>query len=213
VGLGTIVLGAGAFLVLTVMGALRLVMANPMLITAYPVQLLVQSNEFVSPIQTLMYYVSHEFQLRLGWTYFSAPSLFFPRVLWPDKPESLSLQFMRDAFGAVEMMGYAYTPVTEAFLNFGWVGPFLVFSLVSLGMVKLVKNADRLVGFYFICFALVLDFNRGDVGGTLYQMVVTGAAFWTMSVVSRVRWTPEPWRATWDPPLAAAPQGAPTVGG
>jgi len=212
VGLGTIVLGAVAFLLLTVLGALRLVMANPMLIAARPVQLLVQSNEFVSPIQTLMYYVSHEFQLRLGWTYFSAPSLFFPRVLWPEKPESLSLQFMRDAFGSVEMMGYAYTPVTEAFLNFGWVGPFLVFSLVSLGMVKLVKNADGLVGLYFICFALVLDFNRGDAGGTLYQLIVTGATFWAMTIVSRLRWAPKPWRATWDPPLEAAPEGATTGG-
>jgi hypothetical protein len=182
-----------------------------MLITAYPVQLLVQSNEFVSPIQTLIYYVSHEFQLRFGWTYFSAPSLFFPRVLWPEKPESLSLQFMRDAFGSVELMGFAYTPVTEAFLNFGWVGPFLVFSLLSLGMVKLVRNADRLVGLYFIAFALVLDFNRGDSGGTFYQLVVTGAAFWAMTIVSRLRWAPKPWRETWDPPLEA-PDGAATGG-
>lgn len=161
------------------------------LTTMNPVTVLVTQNEFVSPIQTLIHYMANPRELRLGSTYVSAPLLFIPRAIWPEKPESLSLQFMRDAFGAIDMMGYAYTPVTEAVLNFGWVGPAFFFAILSVLMVKLVKNADVQPGLYFICFALIIDFNRGDIGGTFYAIVCVGAAFWFMNLVSRLRWAPQ----------------------
>lgn len=197
---GTLVLASVAFAILTVLGMLRQIIANPMLLASNLSDLLVTQNEFVSPIQTLMYYVQRTRPLRLGWTYIAAPSLFIPRVFWPEKPESLSFQFMREAFGTVGLMGYAYTPVTEAFINFGWVGPFIVFTVLSLGMIKLVKRADAHPGLYFICFSLVVDFNRGDFGGLFYSVVCVGAAFWLMGLVSRLRWVPSAWRSTWQPP-------------
>jgi len=197
---GTVALGALAFVALTILGVARQVIENPMLLASNLSDLLITQNEFVSPIQTLMYYVLKPRPLRLGWTYISAPSLFIPRIFWPEKPESLSLQFMRDAFGAVNLMGYAYTPVTEAYINFGWVGPFIVLSLLSLGMVKLVKHADAHPGLYFVCFALVIDFNRGDFGGLFYSVVVVGSAYWFMGHVSRLTWVPRALRSTWQPP-------------
>ncbi len=202
----TIVLGIVAFAGLTILGIIRQVIAAPLLLASDPLTILVTQSEFVSPIQTLMYYVARTHPLRLGWTYITAPLLFIPRAMWPGKPESLSLQFMRDAFGAVNMMGYAYTPVTEAFLNFGWVGPFMFYAVLSILLVKLVKHADSHPGLYFICFALVVDFNRGDVGGTFYSIVCVGAAFWLMSLVSRLRWVPKALRETWPAaPVADAP--------
>jgi oligosaccharide repeat unit polymerase len=192
-----IILGLFVFVTLTVLGVVRMIMDSPMLILSDPIKLLITQNEFVSPIQTLMYYVDRPHPLRWGWTYFSAPSLFIPRSMWPEKPESLSLQFMRAAFGTTGMMGYAYTPVTEAFLNFGFVGPFIVFSILSILLVKLVKNADVRPGFYFLCFAFVLDFNRGDVGGLFYSLVCAGTAFYFMSQVSKLRWAPKALRDAW----------------
>jgi hypothetical protein len=104
---------------------------------------------------------------------------------------------MRSAFGTTGIMGYAYTPVTEAVLNFGFIGPFIVFAVLSILTVKLVKNADRVPGFYFLCFAFVVDFNRGDVGGLFYSLVVAGSAFWFMAKVSRLRWAPRMLRDAW----------------
>ena len=129
--------------------------------------------------------------------YISAPALFIPRSIWPEKPESLSLQFMRDAFGTTGLMGFAYTPVTEAFLNFGWVGPFIVFAILSILMVKLVRNASAHPGLYFIAFALVIDFNRGDSGGTFYAMMVVGGAYTAMMIASRLRWLPRMTTRIW----------------
>ena len=198
--LGTVVLGFLAFSAFTAIAIVRQVLQDPTILARFnPVEILVTQNEFVSPIYTLIHYVNNDRPLRWGFTYLSAPGLFIPRAIWPEKPESLSLQFMRDAFGTTGLMGFAYTPVTEAFLNFSWVGPFIVFAILSLVMVKLVRNADAHPGFYFICFAFIVDFNRGDFGGTFYALVVAGGAYALMGLVSRLRWTPRPVQSIWPP--------------
>jgi oligosaccharide repeat unit polymerase len=192
IGWKTVVGGFVAFAVMNIIGVARLFIENPAFMAeANPVQTIVTNNEFVSPIQTLMYYTLHAHPLRWGMTYLGAPSLFIPRAIWIDKPESLSLQFMRDAFGTTGLMGYAYTPVTEAYINFGVVGPFLIFSILSVLMVKLIRDVNSHVGLYFISFALVVDFNRGDSAGTFYQLVVVGMAYWLMLYASRLRWMPD----------------------
>jgi hypothetical protein len=173
------------------------VLQDPAVLTRFnPIELVVTQNEFVSPIYTLMHYVTNHRPLRWGFTYLSVPGQFVPRAIWPDKPESLSLQFMRDAFGSVGLMGYAYTPVTEAFLNFAWVGPFIVFAVWSIVLVKLVRRADANPGLYFICYALVIDFHRGEFAGTFYALCMVGGAYLFMLFASRVRWMPQQFAAT-----------------
>jgi hypothetical protein len=135
-------------------------------------------------------------------TYLTAPTQFIPRAIWPDKPESLSLQFMRDAFGSTGLIGFAYTPVTEAFLNFVWVGPFIIFAIISILLVKLVRNAEAHAGLYFILFALVVDFQRGEFAGTFYAFCFVGGGYAFMRFISRLRWAPE---------RAAVPRPAPLL--
>ncbi|MGK2962855.1 MAG: O-antigen polymerase, partial [Gemmatimonadaceae bacterium] len=204
--LGAVIIGFLAFAAFTAIGIVRQVIRDPSILTRLnPVDVLVTQNEFVSPIYTLMYYASVERPLRWGITYLSAPTLFIPRAIWPAKPESLSIQFMRDAFGTTGLMGFAYTPVTEAFLNFWCVGPFIVFTVLSLALVKLVKNADAHPGLYFVAFALVVDFNRGDWGGTFYSLAVVGGAYWFMTVVARLRWASQHVSSIW--PANPSPAG------
>ena len=189
---GTVAVGFLAFSFMLLIGFVRQLIQYPWLLGTNTFKLFLGSNEFVTPIQTLMHYVISDRPLRWGLTYVSAPLLFIPRAIWHSKPESLSTQFLRDAFGYTALMGYAYTPVTEAFLNFGWVGPFVVFAIVSWVMVKLVKNADAHPGIYFMSFALVVDFNRGDFGGIFYTMVAIGLTYYMMQVVSNLRWAAIP---------------------
>ena len=195
---GTVAIGFLAFTAMTAIGIVRQIADNPAILARFsPLEMLVTQSEFVSPIQTLMHYTIVDRPLRWGLTYISAPSLFLPRAFWPDKPESLSLQFMRDAFASVGLMGFAYTPVTEAFLNFGWPGPFFIFAILSIVLMKLVRNAERFPGIYFIAFAYTLDFNRGDFGGIFYSLMVVGVAYKLMQIVSRLRWAPAPLREMW----------------
>ena len=194
--LWTLVAGLFAFAALTLIGIVRQVLREPSLLMRNPAELFVSTSEFFTPIQTLIHYVNVERPLLWGWTYLSAPSLFIPRAIWADKPEGLSLQFLRDAYGTTAMMGYAYTPVTEAFVNFGWVGPLVFFSIISLLMVKLVRHADVHPGVYLICFSYVVDFNRGDFGTTAYSLIFVGAGYATMQLFSRLRWSSRSPRAT-----------------
>lgn len=187
---GTVIIGSIAFVLFTAVGIIRQILQDPSIIVRFnAVQLVVTQNEFVAPIYTLMHYVTKYRTPRFGLTYLAAPTQLIPRALWPDKPESLSLQFMRDAFGSTELMGFAYTPVTEAFLNFSWVGPFLVFAVWSILLVKLVRNADAHPALYLLSFALVVDFHRGDFAGTFYAYCFVGGAYALMQFVSHLTWT------------------------
>jgi oligosaccharide repeat unit polymerase len=191
VRLTTVIAGFVAFAAFMAIGIIRQVFEDAALLVRYnPLEIILTQNEFVTPIYTLMHYVNNVRPLRWGVTYLTAPTQFIPRAFWPDKPESLSLQFMRDAFGSTGLIGFAYTPVTEAFLNFSWVGPFIVFAILSILMVKLVRNAERHSGLYFILFALVVDFQRGEFSGTFYAFCFVGGAYAFMRFVSRLRWAP-----------------------
>lgn len=200
----TILLALVAFLGLMAIGVVRQVRRAPWIGYSSDVLLgLAQTNEFTMPIQTVMYYISENKPMRYGATYLMAPGSFVPRALWPEKPVSLSLQFNRDMFGDIIAPGYAYTPITEAYINFGVVGPFIVLSLVSLATVFLVRHAREKPLLYFLCFALVIDFNRGESMAVIYPIVITGVAFWLMKLVSRVIWFPGRFNAA----SAPAPEG------
>jgi hypothetical protein len=195
---------AFAFVVLMLLGVVRQMRSAPWRIytTDHLVEM-VEQNEFVNPIQTVMYYVTAKKPLKYGMTYLSAPNAFIPRALWPEKPLGLSLQFNRDKFGDVIFIGYAYTPVTEAYINFSFVGPFIVMSLVSLATVFLVKHVGRRPMLYFLCFATAVDFNCGSSAGVFYFLVVTGVAFSLMKFVSRIEWAPKALQGMWPPPTPA----------
>ena len=57
---------------------------------------------------------------------------------------------------------------------------------------------------YFVCFALVVDFNRGDWGGTFYSLAVVGGAYWFMTLVARLKWVRQPAGPLWTPQAVSA---------
>jgi len=188
--LGTVIVGSVAFVLFLAIGIVRQILQDPSLVVRFnAVELVVTQNEFVTPIFTLIHYVTHWRTPRMGITYLAAPAQMLPRAIWPDKPESLSLQFMRDALGTTMAQGFAYTPVTEAFLNFSWVGPFIVFAFWSLLLVKIVRNVDSHPAIYLVAYAMVVDFHRGDAAGNFYAAVCIGGAYLFMQMVSHLKWT------------------------
>ena len=97
-------------------------------------------SEFRYPFETLAFYVEFPPELQFGQTYLLRfPQYLIPRALWQGKPHSLSEEFLRDLVGTTNFQGFAYSPAMEVFINFGWIGPALVFTLVSLFLSKLVR--------------------------------------------------------------------------
>lgn len=132
------------------------------------------SNEFIYPIQTTGYIIKDDWDFRFGSTYFLLPvQVLIPRAIYPGKPATLGAEFVEKTFGS-DYMGFAYTPISEAFLNFGYFGPFLVmFVLGSFFILILKKRKDGLDFKYFILYCFVFDFCRGDFSSVFYALFVS----------------------------------------
>ena len=133
------------------------------------------NNEFVYPMQTLAYVIDDKWDLRYGYTYFVLPfQIAVPRYIYPNKPDDLGKEFVNKTFGEGSQ-GYAYTPVTEAYLNFGILGPLFVFVLFSLAFSQLIRkfNLSSISFVYFLLYSFVFDFCRGTFATVIYQVLVS----------------------------------------
>ena len=152
----------------------------------HPFKEIFKSNEFIFPIQTLIYYVnSDNWTLHFGESYLRAPIYFIPRALWDGKPISLAIQFLIDYVGTANWQGYAYTPVTEAYVNFFWFGPLFIMFLLGLLMNSMVKNWKKYPAIYFICLAYALDFNRGEFASHIYGLLLVWCSYKLTELVCR----------------------------
>lgn len=127
------------------------------------------SNEFVYPFETLTYavgsYMKGTLSFYYGSTIFIYPLLYFiPRAIFPLKPVSLAVQFVVDIGSS---MGYAYSPVTEFFVNFGIFGPFFCFFILGMLISKAQGYKDQRI--IFVLFTMIPDFCRGEIGTFFYQ--------------------------------------------
>jgi oligosaccharide repeat unit polymerase len=129
------------------------------------------SNEFVYPFETLKISVQNYFSGTLEFIYglsvFLYPVLIFiPRIIFPFKFESLAVTFVQTNFGGG--MGYAYSPVTESFINFGLFGPAIIFFIIGYLVTNIFvhKNAK----YSFLLFTLIPDFCRGEFSTFFYQL-------------------------------------------
>lgn len=154
------------------------------------VQMALQSNEFVFPMQTTYYTIKDDWSYRFGSTYLFLPvQVLIPRAIYPGKPDSLGSEFVNKTFGS-GWMAFAYTPVTEAYLNGGYLGIIIVFSLLSSFLNKLVKKANYKVDFWYLIFiSLCLDWSRSEFSSIIYTLFIIWLCFFVFTkrtVTSRV---------------------------
>jgi len=137
------------------------------------VQMAIISNEFVYPQQTTYYMIEADKDLKLGYTYTILPiQIAIPRYIYPNKPMTLGTDFIKNIIDTSQ--GYAYTPVTEAYLNFGFMGPFIIFLLIAMFLNKLVKEANATgISFkYMIIFAYLFEFCRSEFSSVFYSFII-----------------------------------------
>ena len=90
-------------------------------------------GEFVAPATSLFFYMESNLRYRLGKTYINGLLAPIPRIIYPgQKPIDIHREYSEqmanvDEVDASRVVGLAMVPAAEAFLNFGWVGPFLVY--------------------------------------------------------------------------------------
>jgi oligosaccharide repeat unit polymerase len=147
------------------------------------------SYEFGSSYLTLVDIVgrvSESDDLRLGSTYLSAIGVLVPRALWPDRPKSLPEWYVTTHYQSLARAGggLAFSPVAEAYMNFGLGGVLAVFVFVGIAAVRfesflasqLPRDRTWVLGYALLAPWLVL-FYRLDFGsflklGILYTLLL-----------------------------------------
>ena len=143
-------------------------------------------GEFVAPSTSLFYYMQDDnLRLRAGQTYINGLLAPIPRMLYPGgtKPRDIHREYSEEvhAFTEIEterVVGLAMVPVAEAYLNFGWAGPPLVYFGYGLVLNVMVWLASRSHGLMFLMYPLLLT-------GTVHIANRTPLCSWTISVVHK----------------------------
>lgn len=131
-------------------------------------------NEFAGPYFTLLYSLQYSWPKEaplLGTTYLQAIPNLLPRSLYPgEKPLGISQIFAifihQEYMPTREsVIGWGYSPVAEAYNNFGFLGPFIVFFIFTLcweWVSRLRFKGKKGLIIYSLLIPQVLNLNRID---------------------------------------------------
>ena len=146
-------------------------------------RILDEVGEFLYPIVTLYYYVANKKNnFYLGITVFNFILNFIPRTILPNKPNSLGAQFKIDYSTT---MGYAFTPLTELYINFSFFGFFIGAILFSYIFYKISKNKNKYPLLYLACFMELINFFRGEIASSLFEVFIMYGIFLIMIVINK----------------------------
>ncbi len=128
-------------------------------------------GEFIFVNYVSEYYINNCEDLYYGRTYvFDTMVSVIPRRFYPNKPETLSVKFWREAKTNV---GYAFNPVAEGLINFGVKGAVLIVPFVILFFIKMAYwFSKKNFLYYFIICGESINFYRGTFSSTIFTLVV-----------------------------------------
>lgn len=147
-------------------------------------------GEFIFPISTLnVHYANENTNILLGSTYLYTFTNFIPSSLLPIKPLPLAVQFANMVAEPTQeyILGYAITPITEAYLNFGVFTP-LIFPLVIVLFCMFCEIvSQRLALLQLVLMSQVLNFQRSDIPSLIFETVLLLVCFYVHIFLLRVR--------------------------
>lgn len=161
------------FIVFSAFGSLREInFSNP----GKKLEVSLKQNEVVTNFQSLIYFVYNikSTGLKLGESYLRSVLFIIPRAVWPNKPISLT-----NEFGSIHPQ-VSLSLIAEAFWNFGYVGPFIVFLAIGLILQQaftLLRYKNHIYLYCIICVSLVINANRGDFASIFTEILVYSLLF------------------------------------
>lgn len=147
-------------------------------------------GEFIFPINTLVYYIHLDFlDFNYGSTYFQFITNFIPKEIFPDKPLPLAVQFakMLSVPGQEFTMGYAFTPISEAFVNFGYLSIIIFPVLLAFFAYSLELLVNKYPLFLLILLSQVVNFQRSDVASLIFELLFLLICFLFCHIVTKLR--------------------------
>jgi hypothetical protein len=159
---------------------------------ASPTWILPEHTEFGQPYVSILDLSRKEQELKWGSSYLTSLPAVLPRALYPGKkaiaPSELLASSLHSGLGAP--MGWGYTPVAEAYSNFGLPGTFFILCGWSIFFVWLARVRYRGMGGVVIAAILVqeaVNANRIDFRSVyaegIFCVVAAGAALLCVSII------------------------------
>jgi len=138
-------------------------------------------REFAANFLSITATVGIHNEKRFGMTYINSLIGWLPRSIYPGKkPLSLSHELgdvLSASLDRERRLGIGYSPVSEAYLNFGISGPLIVlfvFGVVSNLYSKLILlNRHIIKLFYFISLPLLIIYYRASVSSIISYLAYT----------------------------------------
>jgi len=155
------------------------------------------SNEFSAPFGNFNTYIlSSSDHLRWGETYLRGLTIPIPHLIWPDKPQTISLDFRDTYFPDLKKRGItggtAYSSVLEAYINFGTFGVPIVYFLIALaiGYLERIRSKSRsmtLALFYLLLLPRAIVFFRSDLGMPVFwPLLLAFSGSWSYKLIALV---------------------------
>ncbi len=130
---------------------------------------------------------------RFGSTYLGSLGGIVPLFLWPSRPSGAAEWYVRQYYPDVAAAGggFAFSPIAEAYLNFGFVGVIGLGLLLGYLANRVLRSlsagsfrSPAAIAIYAVAAPNILMFWRFDFGGFIKQvmlMTVIQAVFWLRS--------------------------------
>lgn len=145
-------------------------------------------GEFIFPISTFqVYYSESDFDFRGGFTYFYSITNFIPSSIFEDKPLPLATEFALKVADPNQehVLGYAITPITEAYINFGLAAMFVFPLLLSVICIFLELLSRYIIFLPVILFSQSLNFQRSDIASTFFETLILVVVFYVFIFFTR----------------------------
>lgn len=141
-------------------------------------------GEFITPTNVLYFYLEHPKKLLFGFSYLNLIFNIIPKFIWPSKPSSLAIQFMKDSNLT---FGYAFTPQCEAYLNFGIIGLIICPILVYIFVSYICKRKSRHPYLYFALYTQVFNFFRSEIASSVTEVIIIAATLYILNKINHIK--------------------------
>ena len=143
-------------------------------------------GEFIFPISTLQVHVAEDLDPKMGLSYFYTFSNFIPSSIFPEKPFPLAVQFALMVAGPNQesILGYAITPLTESYVNFGIASILLLPIFISIFSILVEYISQVVKPIAIVFFSQSLNFQRSDFSSIAFELTILIISIGIIKIIS-----------------------------
>lgn len=152
------------------------------------------NTEFGAAAYNYRLFTSEPFDLKKGSTYLEIIISPLPTYIYPNKPQSILYEY-RDKFNAERkeqgsIAGTGFSSLLEAYINFSYFGPFIVyfilgFIIILLEKVKVKQNLFFSI-YYLMFFNILMIFSRSVSNYILFKSMFYIVQIFTVFVIYQI---------------------------